>query len=236
MKKAKSNKTRSQNLNMPKLQNISNLSTSSPSNYLKIFFDLDYFLLLSPFRLNWRNGVFRVERRFLQQLFCGILWLLSFPWLLRNTRKTTHNAKDFLLFIHTLINSSHKLVTIFILYTHAGKICSSLNLFEKHSEETRTTSNNRQSSAKKIAITVCTILTLVPIFQMFAGKGIGLVASEIQISSWSLEKWWTKIIRSGNYNYYLETNISYTDLGENRAYSSAANIVGILSVIGYFSR
>ncbi len=115
---------------MSKLQNIIGLSSSSPSNFLKTFFDLDYILILSPFKLTWKKGTFQVKKRLLQQLACGILWILSFPWLIRNTRKTTRNAKDFLLFIHTLINAGHKLVKIFILWTHSEKNYDSLNLIE----------------------------------------------------------------------------------------------------------
>lgn len=217
---------------MAQLTKSSQPHSNSPSYYLKELFDLEYFLVFSPFKLKWKNGAFHVKTNRFQQIVCGIFWILSIPWLFRNARKDTLNTKDFLRFCQTLINATFKIATAVSLWTQSQSFCNIVNLIENQN------SNEKIATVSKIclrtlALIICTIQTIIPLSQVIVGKGSAVVANEIQITSWTFQWWWNRTVAAGYYNFYLNSNNTFVENSNNSTFDYS---IGILCAIGYYTR
>ncbi len=217
---------------MAQLKKQTSLDPTSLSYFLKTIFDFEYFLALSPFRLKYGNNEFCVETKAFQQLVCGICWILSLPWLFRNTRRDIRNTKDFLRFCQTLINATFKIITMVSLWTQSKKFCNIMNFVKNETAKERNISS-KKLSIRTLAVIICVIQTILPLTQVVVGKGSAVVANEIQITNWTTHWWWSRTVAAGYYNFYFDTKSNFLNDMNN---SASEYLIGILCAIGYYAR
>lgn len=204
--------------------------------YLKIFFDFQYFLLNSPFRLKLERTEVddscrvTVKSWLPQKILCGFLTILGFVWL-SGVMRTCLPAKSkdpslFLLMVLFVVWVLARILRVKIYWFEQANLVAILNhILDRQNELSLPTTSPLLKfilTSKKCLIAfglICTLYIALPITNLLAGMSLdsGKNVNEPH------ETWWPRMIRLGRRNFFLGNVTS--DTGDT--------IVGVLTALGF---
>lgn len=221
------------------------------TNFLVIYIDFAYFLLLSPFRLiRNETGNFTAKSWLPQKICCALFTILSIFWLIRelrlsvptNAKQSKNPSKHFEMLL-ALLSFLVKGITVKKLWFNQAGLLDIVNWIAKNDECDGTPAlpvvvKRKMWITQKSAIRlICSLYTVMVLTNLGIGRGLhgSSYGTDGDNEAWSLEWWWRKMEVAGQYNFFCISS-HYSPVGGSGGGGIGQMLIAIPSLIGFITR
>lgn len=185
----------------------------------KIYFDFQYFLFCSPFRLKQEKGNgsdhFVTTSWRPQKILCGVFTLLGLIWISRSVRMSlpadSDNPALYLLMILNIVMALFKMVRIKKYWLDQVKLVKIVNFIVDREHGFKIPSTPfvqfllTTTKGKVIFIFVCLTYAAMATGNWVSGRD---VVSENMSERWSVSWWWARMVELSRSNFFLTNDTS----------------------------
>lgn len=223
-------------------------------HFIIAFFNITYFLGLSPFRLTRKcsaDGVhfYVATSCLLHTTICALLLFLGLFWILRDLRVSlpssskNQNPAVYLVSIQRWISSAEKFVLMSVFWFHKSNVVNIVNYLVRPensfsaSDELKSTKRSIRkgkiiSTILQLTYTTCAFVEIINM--KYTGATL-IDEDKDRPSTFShlILRWWSVVVEAGHFNMFSELDPSNSTSVE---ISSVSHILGGVAIIGLYYR
>lgn len=220
------------------------LAKNSATDFFRRFFDVSFFLLVSPFRLTEKGNIIKSEISVYtwmpHLLVSGTLTICYYVWILRELSsiypRKWKNPSLYFVMLQKYAGALNTTILMKILWMDREQFAAILN-FIRNRRNYFPACHPIITNGKRIVVCVSVMYAGNALLQTVTGRSssnasLDSRAKNISTSGW-LEQWWHTMIRTGWSNLFLG---NFTGFSKTVAPTFVDHMVGVITTCGLYQR